>query len=567
MATKAYSYVRISTPEQRKGRGEERQLDAARDYAAKHNLDLDESHIDPGKSGFHGDHVKTGALGRFLELVATGRIAVGSYLLVENLDRLSRQAPIDAQAQFIAILQAGIKIVTMMDGQVYERGRDFTQMIISLTVMSRGHEESARKSYNSKKNHDANRRDMLAGLPRFQSGCVGWIDQIQIPGSKDCKFNLNQHAETVKRIFELADQGVGALSIARILNDANTPPLKKIGTKWWENTVVRILKNETAIGTLQVNDTVDGKLIPMGDPIKNYYPAAVSEELFWRVQRKKVKAAAKGRKGQTFANLFPMTTRCVHCGGGLGLVRSTKNDYQYYRCKRRYEDANCPGPSALFPYNALEAAILDNVTEFYLDSDVARKTGTKPRDEVVSAIAAMEANLIDLEKERKNTLAMAGVVEFDEDRAELQATLRSLRPQIDQARAELHERQSELQEIDDRHTEIEDVAEMIAKERAMWSSGSHDDVFVSRSRVSQSIRNFVHDICVDFEAQTVRIQVAGATKSYDFDRKGNLTNVWHSELTTDKMREMVEFLYPADRVEGIMDAHNKVKANQSTKTG
>ena len=564
MPVKAYSYVRISTPEQRKGRGEERQLDLARAYAAKHGLDLDESHIDPGKSGFHGHHVSKGALGQFLELVANGKIAIGSYLLVENLDRLSRQEPIDAQAQFIAILQAGIKIVTLMDGQIYERGRDFTQMIISLTVMSRGHEESARKSFNSKNNHDRNRQDMLAGLPRFQSGCVGWIDQIRVPGSRDCKFALNHHAKTVQRIFELADQGVGALRIARILNDASTPPLKAVGTKWWETTVVRILHNETAIGTLQVNDTIDGKLVPMGEPIKSYYPAAVSEELFWRVQRNKAKARSSGRKGLSFTNLFPMTTRCEHCGGGLGLVRSTtKGDYQYYRCKQRYEDDNCQGPSALFPYNALEAAILDHVAEFYLDNDMSRRSGTTPRDTVVEAIATIEARLYDLEKERKNTLAMAGVVEFDEDRAELQATLRSLRPQIDQVRAELSERQSELQEIDDKQSQMTDVVDMIAKERAIWANGSHDEVFVSRSRVSQSIRNFVHDICVNFELQTAVVQVAGATKSYEFNRKGELMKVFHSELTTDEMRHLVSFLYDENRVVGIMDAHNKMKAVHS----
>ncbi|WP_161991064.1 MULTISPECIES: recombinase family protein [unclassified Rhizobium] len=563
MAIKAYSYVRISTPEQRKGRGEERQLDAAREYAAKHGLNLDESHIDPGKSGFHGDHVKSGALGVFLDLVARGKIAVGSYLLVENLDRLSRQAPIDAQAQFIAILQAGIKIVTLMDGQVYERGRDFTQMIVSLTIMSRGHEESARKSYNSKKNHDANRRDMLAGLPRFQSGCVGWIDQTRIEGTKDCKFSLNAHAKSVQRIFELADQGVGPLSIARILNESNTPPLKAIGTKWWENTVARILKNETAIGTLQVHDTVNGKLVPMGDPLPNYYPGAVSEELFWRVQRNKPKAAKAGRKGLSYANLFQTITRCEHCGGGLGLVRSTTSEYQYYRCKRRYQDANCPGPSALFPYTALEAAVLDNVSEFYLDSDLSRKAGSTPRDELLAAISVISEKLANLEKARKNTLAMSQAVEEDEDRAELVLALRELRPQIDQARAELSERQSELREIDDKQSEAVDVVDMIRKERALWVSGSPEEVFLSRSRVAQAIRNFVHDICVDFHAQTVRIQVGGATKSYDFDRTGKLINVWHCKSDTDAMREVVEFFYPADRVDGIMAAHEKVKASNS----
>jgi len=525
MPIKAYSYIRISSKEQRKGRGEQRQLEAAQEYAAKHGLELDDSHRDLGKSGFHGDHIKTGALGGFLELVAEGKVAVGSYLLVENLDRLSRQAPIDAQAQFIAILQAGIKIVTLMDGQVYERGRDFTQMIISLTIMSRGHEESARKSYNSKKNADALRRDMLAGLPRFQPACVGWIDQERIPGSKDCLFRLNDHAKTVHRIFELADQGVGPLRIARILNDANTPPLKAIGTKWWETTVVRILKNETAIGTLQVNDTVNGKLVPIGEPIKNYYPAAVSEELFWRVQRNKPKAATRGRKGTKFANLFPTITHCVHCGGGLGLVRSTKHDYQYYRCKRRYEDANCPGPSALYPYNALEAAVLDHVTDFHLDSDLSRRSGTTPRDELVQSIAKLETELADLTSRRRNILSMAEVVETDEDRADLQTTLRELRPKTDRVRAELNERQAELAEIDDKRSKMTDVSDMIAAERALWKTGTDEEIFISRSKVARALANFITLVTVDFDNQAAIIEVAGGAKGYVFDRDGSLIDL------------------------------------------
>lgn len=562
MPVKAYSYIRISTTEQRKGRGEERQLEAAQKYAAEHGLELDDSHRDLGRSGYHGDHVKTGHLGRFLELVATGQIAVGSYLLVENFDRLSRQAPIDAQAQFIAILQAGIKVVTLMDGQIYERGRDFTQMIISLTIMSRGHEESARKSFNSKNNADALRKDMLAGLPRFMPQCVGWIDQTIIPGSKDCRFALNDHAKSVHRIFELADQGVGALSIARILNEEGRPPLKAIGTKWWENTVIRILKNEVAIGTLQVNDVLEGKHVPMGEPIKNYYPAAVSEELFWRVQRRKQKPAPTGSKGMKYANLFPTITRCVHCGGGLALVQSTKFDYKYYRCKRRYEDKTCSGPKSLFPYNALEVTILDNVTDFYRDASLTQKTGTTPREELLSTIASLEGDLAAFEKRRKNTLAMAQMVETDEDRADLQVTLRELRPQIDQARAQLNERQSELAEIDDKKAKVQDVVDMIANERASWKSGSDDEVFVSRSSVSQAIRNFVSQIVVDFNMQTALVYVGGYTRFYQFDRSGTLLGTFNN---TNMPVEKIETLMREDGVseDGIAQAkaaYAKIKA-------
>lgn len=525
MATKAYSYIRISSKEQRKGHGEQRQLEAAQAYAAKHGLELDDSLRDLGKSGFHGDHVKTGALGGFLQLVAEGRIAVGSFLLVENLDRLSRQTPIDAQAQFIALLQAGIKIVTLTDGQVYERGRDFTQMIISLTIMSRGHEESARKSYNSKKNHDANRRDMLAGKPRFQSACVGWIDQTRIEGSKDCKFTLNEHAKTVRRIFELADQGVGPLSIARLLNEANTPPLKATGTKWWETTVIRILKNETAIGTLQVNDTVDGKLVSMGDPIKGYYPAAVSEELFWRVQRNRPKAPKQGRKGTKYANLFQTITRCIHCGGGLGLVQSTKNEYRYYRCKTRYEDDTCTGPSVLYPYDALENAVLDHVTDFYLDSQLGHNRISVSREALVKQVGQTDTDVAELEKRRKNAMRMSELADDEQTQMEFDARIRELRMEIEQLKAKSNEAHTAIKAIDDQSDKLLNVSDMVASERALWKTGTAEEIFISRAKVAQAIRRFVSQIQVDFAQQTAIVYVAGYTRQYFFGRTGELITI------------------------------------------
>ena len=563
MQTKAYSYIRISSNEQRKGRGEERQLEAARAYAAQHNLELDDTHRDLGRSGYHGDHLKKGGhLGRFLDLVAQGKIAVGSYLIVENFDRLSRQAPIDAQAQFISILQAGIKIVTLMDGQVYERGRDFTQMIISLTIMSRGHEESARKSYNSKKNHDANRQDMLAGKPRFQSSCVGWIDQKQIAGSKDCRFSLNGHAKTVQRIFELADQGIGPLSIARILNETKTPPLKAIGTKWWENTVTRILKNETAIGTLQVHETVDGKLVPMGQPIRNYYPAAVTEELFWRVQRNKPKAFKTGRKGLRYANLFQTITRCLHCGGGLGLVQSTKNDYKYYRCKNRYQNKNCTGPSVLFPYNALEVGILDHVTDFYLDSQLERASGTANRTVIAEALAEAEGKLADLEKRARNTRNMSELVDDAETQAEYAVRLRELRIDIDSMKAEISEKSNQLREIDDKTSELTSVTDMIAAERKLWETGDESEIFVSRSKVAQAIRSFAIQVDVDFDVQAASVTVAGAARAYFFDRTGRMFDTWDGMFMD--FEEIAERMRADDKSEAEIalakSAYAKLKA-------
>ena len=70
---KAYSYIRFSTPEQADGDSLRRQTEAARAYAARHDLDFDETLdlTDPGISAHYGKNVEVGKLRVFLEAFAT----------------------------------------------------------------------------------------------------------------------------------------------------------------------------------------------------------------------------------------------------------------------------------------------------------------------------------------------------------------------------------------------------------------------------------------------------------------------------------------------------------------
>jgi len=49
---------------------------------------------DEGLSAYHQKHIKSGALGVFLEAILAGKIPAGSVLIVEGLDRLSRAEPL-----------------------------------------------------------------------------------------------------------------------------------------------------------------------------------------------------------------------------------------------------------------------------------------------------------------------------------------------------------------------------------------------------------------------------------------------------------------------------------------
>src|SRR3954451_22952342 len=117
---KAYSYVRMSTDLQLKGDSLRRQLEASASYAAANGLDLvDDARLeDIGISAFKGANVAEGALGRFLEAAKGGQIPAGSFLLVESLDRLSRQEVHKSLTIFLSIVDAGVNIVTLTDNRL-----------------------------------------------------------------------------------------------------------------------------------------------------------------------------------------------------------------------------------------------------------------------------------------------------------------------------------------------------------------------------------------------------------------------------------------------------------------
>jgi len=116
---KAFSYLRYSTPEQGQGDSVRRQLELSRQYAETHSFELDESlKPDKGVSAFRGKNRTEGNLGAFLHDCQSGRVPKGSALLVESLDRLSREQVEEALYQFLDIIRSGIEVHTLSDGSV-----------------------------------------------------------------------------------------------------------------------------------------------------------------------------------------------------------------------------------------------------------------------------------------------------------------------------------------------------------------------------------------------------------------------------------------------------------------
>src|SRR5271154_2896146 len=105
-AKQAYSYIRFSREHQSQGDSLRRQLEATKAYCERNNLLLDESLDlrDLGVSAFKGRNSTKGSLGRFIDLCERGEVAPGSALVVESLDRISRQSPRRAVALLSSLL-------------------------------------------------------------------------------------------------------------------------------------------------------------------------------------------------------------------------------------------------------------------------------------------------------------------------------------------------------------------------------------------------------------------------------------------------------------------------------
>ncbi|WP_245315132.1 recombinase family protein, partial [Bradyrhizobium yuanmingense] len=271
MKPKAFSYLRMSTDEQLKGDSRRRQLEASKAYALEHGLELaDDAQLeDIGISAFKGANVRVGALGKFLAAVTAGSVPAGSYLLVESLDRLSREELLSAHTLFLSIVQAGIVLVTLDDGRVY-RAKDLNvvSMITSLVTMERAHEESKIKSMRVGAAWKNKRAKAAEGQP-MTARCPAWLRLAADRKSYDL---IPDRVEIVRQIFADSAAGLGMYSIARRLNEASVPAF--VGKHGWHRSyLAKTLENRAVLGEFQPHVKVDGKRVAEGDPIHDYYPA------------------------------------------------------------------------------------------------------------------------------------------------------------------------------------------------------------------------------------------------------------------------------------------------------
>lgn len=290
---------------------------------------------DIGLSGFHSKNLdKDAALGSFLEAVQAGRVQTPCALVVESLDRISRAEILDALSTFTTLIKAGVEVHTLSDRQVYSKASisdTWTQLIISLSVMARGREESQIKSDRIK----------AAYASKYQSGKVygrsypAWLDKT--PEG----FKLNpEKVEVLHRIISLYKSGYGFKRIAGLLNEEGIKSFSK-GTNnrtgnqyWFQATISKYIKSPALCGH---QDTKHGL-------VEDCYPAVITEDEYNILQaQKKANTKLAGSSPRSCNSVFTGIAKCWHCGYSMQYNRyKTKAGYKHYiRCRGSIREGIC----------------------------------------------------------------------------------------------------------------------------------------------------------------------------------------------------------------------------------
>ena len=505
----AFSYLRMSRPEQIKGDSLRRQLEASREYAIKHGLTLNETMQDIGVSAFRGKNRTEGTLAAFLDLIRDDEIPSGSVLLVENLDRLSREQVTTALRLFLSIIDAGVSIVTLSDGQVYSKAevdRDFTKLLMSIVYMARAHDESAMKSARLVESWKAKRARAQADPRAKLTGCVpGWLTL----NKARTEFRVREDRATiVRRLFEECASGIGSRMSARRLNDENVIPFGR--AKGWRNTSIRqILTNEAVIGRFQPGVMKDGVRVPEGPPIEGYFPAIVPEALFFRAQ-KAMTGRRKGSAGQdrgTCANLFRGLVRCAYCGGPMyyhtsGGLPEGQGWLQCDIARRRVRkdgELVCSHIKT-YPYEMLERHVLACLPDIDISQmlDLENQATAALREEH----GQVEARLASALAKQKRLVAMAEEVEpgdGDEVDDALAGRIAELRSEIRSLRARRKELEGRLSSTGAAVVNGEHELMMVALEHMQRLDEIEDrsERYRARACFAQDLKRFIERIDIN----------------------------------------------------------------------
>ncbi|OEE87598.1 MULTISPECIES: recombinase family protein [Vibrio] len=323
----AYLYIRFSTKKQEQGDSLRRQIEVAEKWCSENNIELSaQTYEDLGVSAFK-EGGKRPALEDLIAAIRMGKIVRGSYLLIEDHDRLSRRGWRHTQELVHQLVLSGVRLVMLKDGKVYDSSNidNIFDNIMLMLSAERAQEESERKSRLIKASREKARRDkkVTGKLP-------AWI-------SRDGDgFTFNNKKATIQELINCKLAGKSHQSTAKHLNSLKMTTGND--SAWSASGVRAIIQNHALYGAKAYFDTgKDGRMNK--EPIEivsDIFPALITHEQY-QVLNTRQQAGRTSKRGA-----YSRLLKCGDCGGAMTTRTSNyKGKPRAYKMCVRATEGSC----------------------------------------------------------------------------------------------------------------------------------------------------------------------------------------------------------------------------------
>lgn len=433
----AIRYHRYSTKRQDKGSSLERQNENTQALCDAKGWTIVETLEDKGQSAWKGDHLSVGNLGKLRKRIEAGLVPRGTFIVVENLDRLSRQDYRTARRWIEDVTDFGVVIAVCKPALILDsdamNGQNIGPMIQHLLEANRASAESIRKSDFQRDNIERMTdmiRNGICPTPRVPAWLCGAVGE---------PVSINEdRAPLVRLIYEWSASGLGLQSICQRLNADHatwTGPGWKTKTSQWKIGYIRdILRSEAVEGKYIVHGP---RKKPTGEVITGYYPRVVDADLVSRARAAiDARAGTGGAKRGEAANYFVGLMACRKCGGAVGRVKGGKN-YAYILCRNsRY--GTCDNKAGM-PYDILSKIVVDQLLHLALDD-----THFSAVDDIAPLMARVSAEKSTIETLRTQQANLLKALRVLTDSTALIGELEKMEAEIASAEANLQKHEDAL---------------------------------------------------------------------------------------------------------------------------
>lgn len=517
----AFIYARFSTLEQARGSSLERQLQDCRALCDRKGWDrtTDREIVDEGRSAFHGVNRAEGSgLAEFERRSEVNALGDNVVLVVERLDRLTRQDTMTAFQLISRLTSKGVAIATVDGDRLYTQETiDFPDLIEIIVKAKVAHEESEKKSHRLRAAWAGKRERAAAGSDRAMSRrCPAWIAVDDTTG----RYVLRpDRAAVIQRIFQLSIEGFGKHLIAATLNREGVAPWGEgasAGNGWHSSYIQKIIGSRATIGEFQPHRKVGSQRIPEGQPLRSFYPAAIDEVMFRHANAERsTRTTMSGRRGPRIANLFSGVARCGHCGGTMTYRNKGTPSEQYLVCDSGIRHRGCRF-RVHFNYAVLEDAVLHRLLHLVLNDDHFRAPDTVHT--LQARQIAMESNVVDLQNQERRLVMLLSRMDENPEVERRLSEVALERHAATEALAEVERdlRNAQGQVSPDVHlARVHQVRDAILSQ----DEGVRNP---ARATVQQAFRQIIDSMECDPHAEHTTIVLLSGLHAVRFDRAGRL---------------------------------------------